>query len=152
MNDAKAKFLAYVTSKLMRPVLMGAKGYAKVDDVVIDGVHDCSGLVTCAIRAATGTDITITHKAQQLANATPLTDKPEKGDLVFYGSDWEHVSHVSVWMDADKVISASGATFKIKSLIDALRFRNKVALEPIRYHPGFLGIHKNTYIETKAEA
>lgn len=148
MIENKTKFISYLASKLQRPVLWGSKGYAKVDNVVVSDVFDCSGLVTCAIRAATGVDLTIDHNAQKLSDETPYTNTPQAGDLCFYGKDWGHVIHVAVYMEGGKCLTASGATSSITNLIDALKARHHISLEPVvRYRTDFLGIHTNTYIK-----
>lgn len=148
MSDAKPKFLSYLASKLQRPVLWGAKGYAKLDNVVVSDCFDCSGIVTCAIRYATGVDLTIDHNAQKLADETPYTEAPQPGDLCFYGKDWAHVIHVAVYMEGAKCLTASGATSSITNILDALKARHHISLEPVvKYRSDFLGIHTNKFIQ-----
>jgi cell wall-associated NlpC family hydrolase len=84
-----------------------------------DGGFDCSGLTTAAYRAA---GITLPRTAQTQYNAGPrlppgATAQP--GDLVFFGTGPDHVTHVGI---------ATSAT----TMIDAPDFGTTVRQDPIQ--------------------
>lgn len=72
--------------------------------------HDCSGTVTDGLFHSTNglVDLRTNTNAQGLFNATLRVDSPKAGDLCFYGSSPQHVSHVMVRMDNGTVFGASG--------------------------------------------
>lgn len=150
MNSGK--FLDYLKSKLARPVLMAARGTAKVRDVVVSDVFDCSGLVTSAIFGAGGADLRPTHRAQTLADESVETQNPQEGDLVFYGSDWQSVIHVAVWLSGGRVLSANGATHTITDLTEAINQNHRIEIEPsVHFRKDFLGIKTNKWILSEAK-
>lgn len=118
-------------------------------------VFDCSGLVTFSLWAAGGPDFRVTHNSQRLANGTPniITGPVEArpGDLVFFGHDFDKVSHVGIWMAGGHCLSADGATPKIKDLATALSFPT----HRVRLHDSVLfrkdlpwhAIHINTHLD-----
>lgn len=61
-------------------------------------VYDCSGLITCALKAAGGPDYRATHSADTMWREFAPTNKPEAGDLVFYGTMGKatHIEAVTV--------------------------------------------------------
>jgi cell wall-associated NlpC family hydrolase len=78
---------------------------------------DCSGLVQAAYRAA---GITLPRVAQQQYNAGPSLAPGEPlqpGDLVFFGSDVEHVEHVGIVAGPGLMVDAphSGAVVRFDS-------------------------------------
>lgn len=106
---ARQRFVELALARLGSVVLWGAKG---------PRAFDCSGLVTVCLHLAGGKDLTETHNSQSLADDTAnlLTApgaEPLPGDLVFYGADAEHISHVAIWLAGGMVLSADGATHRI---------------------------------------
>lgn len=150
-SDLRTRFIAYLFSKLNRPVLWGAKGTAKLDNVTVEGVFDCSGLVTCALyNAGAGVDLRESHNAQKLADLTEPTNNPVEGDLVFYGKDWRNVVHVAVYMAGAKCLTASGATPTLPDIVSALKARAHVEIRPVlKYRTDYLGTHVNKWIQEK---
>lgn len=149
MTDLRTRFIAYLYSKLNRPVLWGAKGTAKLDNVVVEGVFDCSGLVTCGLyNAGAGVDLRATHRSQHLYDATKPTDNPVEGDLVFYGKG--KVEHVGVWLPGGKVLTASGATPSVPDILAALKARAHVEIRPVlKYRTDFIAVHTNKWLSEK---
>lgn len=142
--NARPRFLEYVLAQLDRPTLMGAKG---------DDAFDCSGLVTCGIRAAGGPDLTKTHNANRLGKETrPLLpqERPLPGDLIFFDAEHDGVDeHVGIVKDADTAIDAEGATHSVTSIAEAVKRHAKVRLHHgHKYRASFRAIHRNTYLDS----
>jgi cell wall-associated NlpC family hydrolase len=99
----------------------------RMGDVVLWGELDCSELVARAFKDAGGPDWTKTHTAQRLhdeaSRALVDGERPLPGDLVLHGykatNDALKVTHVGIWLAGGQVISADGATPKIKTLAEA---------------------------------
>jgi cell wall-associated NlpC family hydrolase len=99
--------VAYALAQLGTPYLWGG------DD---PGGFDCSGLVQAAYDAA---GIQLPRTAQEQFNAGPLVpdgQQLEPGDLVFFGSDTSHVTHVGVVVSATEMVDAphTGATVRVE--------------------------------------
>lgn len=113
-------FLVWVVQQLGRPVLWGAKGdyVVRREKVLLlpEPAYDCSGLVTCGLKAVGFRDVRGTHNAQRLWQCLPSTKMQRPGDLGFYGRDINSVSHVVVGLDGGAIISADGATPKVLEL------------------------------------
>jgi cell wall-associated NlpC family hydrolase len=92
-------------------------------DVVLWGDLDCSELVARSLLDAGGPDWRATHTAQRLHDDATRDIVPGEhelpGDLVFHGRDASHVSHVGIWLAGGKVVSADGATSRVKTLEEA---------------------------------
>lgn len=165
-------FVQWCIDQVGAPVLMGSKGDYWVrpsDEAVVKWpaglfVYDCSGLVTCGIKACGGPDLRDTHNAQKLWDEAPevelqadedATFDPLIGALGFYGADYKHVDHVVIGAAGGHIISADGATIHIQSLADA-----KAAGAQVRVHQPqgtrlatqyrldvqFLGFRPNRYL------
>jgi cell wall-associated NlpC family hydrolase len=111
---ARDRFLKAVADQLGKPVLMGGTA---------PDVFDCSELVAWGVLQAGGPDQRGTHTAQryhdesrELADGEPILP----GDLAFYGTAPDAVTHVTICDEYGGVISADGATRAIKSLSVAL--------------------------------
>lgn len=72
-------------------------------------VFDCSGLVTCALKAAGGPDWRATHAADTMFKALEPVTKPEPGDLVFYGMGGT-ATHVEAVMSDGRYFGAIGGS------------------------------------------
>ena len=139
---ARTKFLDYALSQIDKPCLMGAKG---------DDAFDCSGLVTCALRAAGGPDLTKTHNANALGNGTRLLlpdERPIPGDLILFDADGNDVDeHVAIVLAGDRAIDAEGATHSVTSIEEAVRRMARVRLhDRLDWRRGGK-IHRNTYLD-----
>lgn len=155
--SVKSDFAFWACEQVGRPVLWAAKGdhYVDAGGAVISlpgvTVYDCSGLVTCGIKAMGGPDHRDVYNAQKLYDAcapVSLLD-PEPGDLGFYGRDEQHVDHVVIALAGGHLVSADGATSRIRSLIGA-----KEAGAQVRFHQAvdyrrdepFLGFRRNPFL------
>jgi hypothetical protein len=81
------------------------------------GGFDCSGLVQAAYAAA---GIELPRVAQQQYDATPQlppTTPLQPGDLVFFGADTRHVSHVGIVVGDAQMVDAphTGAVVRVES-------------------------------------
>jgi cell wall-associated NlpC family hydrolase len=97
----------YALAQLGAPYRWGGEG---------PGGFDCSGLVQAAYAAA-GVELPRVAQqqygaTQQLPSATPL----RPGDLVFFGADTRHVSHVGIVVDDAQMVDAphTGATVRVE--------------------------------------
>lgn len=137
---AREKFIAAVLEQLDKTVLMGEL--------------DCSELVAIGVKAAGGPDQSKTHWAQRYHDETRklgLDEFPRPGDLGFYGADTKHVIHVVIYVGPGKVLSADGATSRIKTLELAKAAGAKVRLhtsEKYRRDVPFLGWNRNTIVDS----
>jgi len=133
---------------------------AQTGQVVLLGDLDCSELVARALRDAGGPDWTKTHTAQRFHDeaSRKLVDgeKPLAGDLTFHGFTGEadaklHVVHVGIWLDGGEVLSADGATSKIKTIEEAIANPNcRVRRHPsIRYRKDlpYLAVRRFTALD-----
>lgn len=142
--SARTKFMGYVLAQVDKPCLWGAKG---------DDAFDCSGLVTCGIRAAGGPDLTKTVNANALAkNTRPLlpAEKPLPGDLIFFDAERDGIDeHVGIVVDENTALDAEGATSRVTSLEEAVKRHAKVRLHSgHQYRKSFRAIHRNTYLDS----
>lgn len=156
VNGRRLKLAGYWISQLDKPVLWAAKGSYVVDPAGLvvaideDSAFDCSGLVTCGLLRIGAPDHRADWSAQRLANEMPITDKPELGDLGFYGKSWDEVVHVVGCLEGGHVISADGATSKIRTLAEAQKSGARVRVhQGVAYRVGFLGFRSNTYCEER---
>jgi cell wall-associated NlpC family hydrolase len=81
-----------------------------LDHVVCWGKLDCSELVAVAYLHVGLPDYRRTWRARDFAKYLKPTDKPELGDLGFYGHNWERAQHVVIYIGDGRILSASGAT------------------------------------------
>ena len=95
--------------------------------VGVDGglVFDCSGLVTAAIKAASGVDLTLNWNADRLWRQLPVADEEtDDGDdnyrLRFYGPKQGPASHVAITLGNGLIIEAAGGDSKTLTYKDAL--------------------------------
>ena len=144
--SARAKFLKAVTEQLGKPVLMGGTA---------PDVFDCSELVAWGVLQAGGPDQRGTHTAQRYHDETREldggADVQQPGDLVFYGSDPAHVTHVTICDEFGGIISADGATSAIKSLSVALanphnRVRRHNTVRYRRDTP-YVSVRRNVFVD-----
>lgn len=137
---AREKFIAAVLEQLDKTVLMGAL--------------DCSELVAIGVKAAGGPDQSKTHWAQRYHDETRrlgLNEFPRAADLGFYGDDSKHVIHVVIYVGPGQVLSADGATSRIKTLEAAIAAGAKVRMHPsekYRRDVPFLGWHRNDIVDS----
>lgn len=135
----RRKFIAWQLAQKGKTVLWAAKG---------PNEFDCSGLYTSGIRASGGPDLRLTWNAQRLFDASLPTSVPLAGDAVFYGTSIHQVIHIATWCPNGWVLSASGATRRIKTVEDARAVGAEVRLHSrVQYRNDFLGFHRNLWIE-----
>src|SRR5206468_1727500 len=106
--SAAAAAVSYALAQLGTPYRWGGEG---------PNGFDCSGLAQAAYQAA---GISVPRVAQDQYNAGPpvAAGEPlEPGDLVFFGSDTEHVDHVGIVTGAGQMVDAphTGAVVRIDS-------------------------------------
>lgn len=108
-NSAATRAIDYAQAQLGLPYLWGGNGPEHGD-----AGFDCSGL-TRASYAAAGIHLPRTAQ-QQFAAAHPLPGQAplRPGDLVFYGTDRAHISHVGLYIGADRMIHAPGRNKPIR--------------------------------------
>lgn len=131
--EPRVRFLVAALSRVNAPYVWCGKG---------PDAFDCSGLVTWALREAGGPDLRATHDTHALWLALPPADAPLPGDLAFYGlgPDPHAVSHVMVLGPLGVVFGAAGGDHTTVSLVEAMRRRARVRVEPTAmYRPGFRG-------------
>ncbi|MFJ8927608.1 NlpC/P60 family protein [Streptomyces sp. NPDC102364] len=108
-NSAATRAIDYAQAQLGLPYLWGGNGPEHGD-----AGFDCSGL-TRASYAAAGFQLPRTAQ-QQFAAAHPLPAQAplRPGDLVFYGTDRARISHVGLYIGADRMIHAPGRNKPIR--------------------------------------
>lgn len=107
-SAAGGSAVQYALAQLGTPYRWGGEG---------PGGFDCSGLVQAAYSAA---GIQLPRVAQQQYDATthlPPGAPLKPGDLVFFGTDTAHVTHVGIVVNGDQMIDAphTGAVVRIES-------------------------------------
>jgi len=107
-SAAAAAAVRFALAQIGSPYLWGGEG---------PGGFDCSGLVQAAYQAA---GITLPRVAQQQYDAGPRLQPGEAlqpGDLVFFGADTDHVTHVGIVVGAGEMVDAphAGATVRRES-------------------------------------
>lgn len=126
-----------------------------VGETVLMGQLDCSELVALGHLAAGIGDQTKTHTAQRYHDETRKlldVEKPEPGDLGFYGAASDQVIHVVIYLAGGHVLSADGATRAVKTIEEA---RKKGAAVRLHQSPSyyknapFRGWHRNLFLDAK---
>lgn len=127
--------VGYALKQVGKPYIWAGRGdyvireLKKVPTSVIgvDGgnVYDCSGLVTDAIRAASGVDLRLNWNADRLWRALPVVDaETDDGDddfrLRFYGPKGGRASHIAIALGNGLVIEAAGGDSKTLTYKDAV--------------------------------
>ena len=107
-TTAAAAAVRFALAQIGTPYVWGGEG---------PGGFDCSGLVQAAYQAA---GIALPRVAQQQYDAGPRLQPGEAlqpGDLVFFGSDPHHVTHVGIVVGTGEMVDAphSGATVRRES-------------------------------------
>jgi cell wall-associated NlpC family hydrolase len=105
---AAAAAVRFALAQIGTPYVWGGEG---------PGGFDCSGLVQAAYQAA---GIALPRVAQQQYDAGPRLQPGEAlqpGDLVFFGADTSHVTHVGIVVGAGEMVDAphAGATVRRES-------------------------------------
>lgn len=65
-------------------------------------VYDCSGFITSSLYQATGIDHRATWNAMRLMKNCQRIEDPQPGDLCFYGSSRNKVTHVMLYIGNSK--------------------------------------------------
>lgn len=139
ISNVRRRATDWLVDQLDKPCLWGKKG---------PEVFDCSGLVTCCILAMGGPDLRVTYNAQRLYDESEPSDTTEHLSLAFYGAHNMRVEHVAIWCASGQVVSASGATSRIKTFEAARAAGARVRVHKTpRYRPDFLRFHRNIWLE-----
>jgi cell wall-associated NlpC family hydrolase len=107
-SAAAAAAVRFAVAQIGTPYLWGGEG---------PGGFDCSGLVQAAYQAA---GVALPRVAQQQYDAGPRLQPGEAvqpGDLVFFGSDTRHITHVGIVVGPGEMVDAphAGATVRRES-------------------------------------
>jgi cell wall-associated NlpC family hydrolase len=107
-SAAAATAVRFALAQIGTPYLWGGEG---------TGGFDCSGLVQAAYQAA---GIQLPRVAQQQYDAGPRLQQGEAvqpGDLVFFGADTDHITHVGIVVAPGEMVDAphAGATVRRES-------------------------------------
>ncbi len=98
---------------------------------------DCSGFVVWIYQVfglLPSGDWTAQGLHDQLSRLTRDWPHPlEPGDLVFYGRDSEHITHVMLWLADGLVVGASGGGHECTTVDEARRRGASVKVKPLRY-------------------
>jgi cell wall-associated NlpC family hydrolase len=97
LSDSARTAISFALNQLGTPYRWGGTG---------PGGFDCSGLVQAAYAAA---GVTLPRTAQAQYNAGPLLPPgmpPQAGDLVFFGGDAVHVTHVGLMVNSADMVDA----------------------------------------------
>lgn len=155
-TEARLRYVDAALARRGKPVLWAAKGdyFINEQDVRVelppDTAFDCSGLGTVAFKAIGGEDLRAAWNAQRFSDELPCVAEPEPGDFGVYGRDLQHVIHVVIALAGGHVLSADGATSKVRSLAQAVHRKAEVRVHKGTdwYHAApFLGWRRNTLID-----
>lgn len=94
-----ATAVAFARAQLGTPYVWGGDGPA-------EGGFDCSGLTQAAYRAAGVTLPRIAQAQHDEGPALPRNAPPQPGDLLFYGADPQHITHVALYAGNGRTIDA----------------------------------------------
>jgi cell wall-associated NlpC family hydrolase len=98
-TPAAATAVAFARAQLGTPYVWGGDGPA-------DGGFDCSGLTQAAYRAAGVTLPRIAQAQHDEGPALPRNAPLQPGDLLFYGADPQHITHVALYTGNGRTIDA----------------------------------------------
>ncbi|WP_425838383.1 NlpC/P60 family protein [Streptomyces fractus] len=108
-NPSATRVIDYAQAQLGLPYVWGGDGPEHGD-----AGFDCSGLTRAAYEAA---GVHLPRTAQQqfaAAHRLPAHAPLRPGDLVFYGTGPAHISHVGLYIGADRMIHAPGRNKPIR--------------------------------------
>lgn len=139
IDDIRHRFVGICLRQLGKPYVWASNG---PDD------FDCSGLVVYALRQVGAIKPADDFSARGLFNLCQRTQAPLPGDLAFYGSKPDKVTHVVVIIDGVRVVSASGGDSRTTSKEIARKMGAAVKLHSsVLYRSDFLGIGTNYFLE-----
>lgn len=104
-TPTKAKALSAAKSKIGKPYKYGAAG---------PNSFDCSGLVQWSYKQA-GKSLPRTTQAQY--NASTHITQLYPGDLVFFGKDSKHITHVGIYAGASKNVNANTGPYRGRKVV-----------------------------------
>ena len=136
-------FNQIVLSQLGKPYVWGSNG---PDD------FDCSGLAVYALRLVGAINEDDDYSAEMLrAKCRQLAhdEAPEAGDFAFYGRNGK-ATHVAIFIDDTRLVSASGGDSKCKTRKDAVKRGACVKVHQCAgYRPDLIGVYKNVFLRRK---
>lgn len=147
ISTQRLRLLEVGQSLLGAPYVWAAKGTLHPNENgLMVPCYDCSGFVTHCYLQVGGFDWRPMHNCQRLFIALPQTKKPFAGDLCFYGTDSNRVSHVMMWVGDGRVIGACGGDSRVTSVEIARQFRAMVKFKNSHlYRKDFLGFGSSPF-------
>lgn len=137
-EDPVKVFLGYLELQEGAPYIWGGRGETVWTEKGLHrhahgcNVFDCSGLITRALKEAGGKDWRATHNADVLWRELEPVEKPEPGDLVFYGS-LGRATHVEAVMPDGRYFGAlNGGPHTLVANPSNARVRYRVKDRPDR--------------------
>ena len=107
---------------------------------------DCSGMVI-AVLSSVGLQPPHDMTSQQLYgyfnggnHGYERSDKISAGCLLFFGADDKHIKHVSIALDEDHMVEASGGSSRVKTLEDAIKYNAFVKISPVKRRDDLIAI------------
>lgn len=67
-------------------------------------------------------------------------DQVELGDLVFYGADPQHITHIMLGLGGGLVIGSSGGGHLITTIEEARKIGAQVKVKPVRYRADLVSV------------
>ena len=140
-------FIIYALSLLKTPYIWGGNsavdGYEKNTKEIVYGGLDCSGYVMECLRSV-GLAPKGDHTAQGIYNhfinrmTAPISARPNRGDLLFFGKDLDSISHIGIALDAKHFMESGGGNSKTTTIAKAIKANAMVRIRPIDSRKDFL--------------
>jgi hypothetical protein len=140
--DMRTDFVDILKHQLGKPYIWGSNG---------PDSFDCSGLVVYGLRALGLIDKNVDFSAEDFRKLCVRLENEEPaapGDFAIYGG--KRASHIVVFIDARRVISASGGDSGCTSPEIAKRQNAAIKIHGnVNYRQGLLGVYRNRWLERK---